>query len=142
MGQDGIIQLAEGAEDLGLAVMLRDLLGQNFEQNPHKVPDFIKLNIPIGLTVSDVDIDLTMAFSGGALVIYPGIMGKPALCITAEAETIMGMSNLQIKWGLPYYFDDPGREVLKAMTAGRLKVKGMLLHFPSLVRLSRIMSVH
>ena len=57
--------LAEGAEDLGLAVMLRDLLGQNLEQNPHKMPDFIKLHIPIGLTVSDVDIELTMVFSGG-----------------------------------------------------------------------------
>ena len=142
MTEDIRIQLADGAEELGLAVMLRDLLQQNLELNPRKIPDFKKLGIPIGLYVSDADVALTMGFDAGGLTIHAGIQGTPDLYITAEADTVMNMSNMRIKWGLPYYFDETGREVLAAMTSGRLSVKGILKHFPSLLRLSRIMSVH
>ena len=136
------IELAEGAEEIGLAVMLKDLLLQNLADHPHKITDFDRLNIPIGLTVSDADVALTMAFENNGLTIYPGIRGAPGLNITAEAETVMDLSNVRIRWGLPHYFDEPGQAVLGAMRRGTLKIKGMLAHFPSLVRLSRVMSVH
>jgi hypothetical protein len=136
------INLVEGAEEIGLAVMLQDLLTQNIEQHPHKLPDFKKLNIPIGLIVADVAIKLTLEFSGGALIIHPGIKDQPGLRITADSNTIMNLSNQRIRWGLPYYFDQTGKEIMAAMKSGRLKIKGMVKHFPSLVRLSRIMSVH
>jgi hypothetical protein len=136
------IELAEGAEAIGLAVMLKDLLLQNLADHPNKIHDFNRLNIPIGLTVSDADVALTMAFENSGLTIYPGISGTPGLNITAEAETVMDLSNVRIKWGLPYYFDAPGQAVLAAMRQGTLKINGMLAHFPSLLRLSRVMSVH
>ena len=136
------IRLAEGAEDVGLAVMLRDLIIQNIEQNPHKLNDFKKLEIRIGLGVSDAEISLTLEFSNGGLTIQPGIEDQPQLNIVADSETIMNLSNQKIKWGLPYYFDDAGREVLAAMKSGRLRVKGMFAHFTSLIRFSRVMSVH
>ena len=141
MPNDICIQLAEGAEEIGLAVMLKDLLLQNLTEHPHKSSDFHKLSIPIGLTVSDADLALTMAFDGTSLTIFPGIRGVPGLNITAEAQTVMDLSKVRIKWGLPHYFDEHGQAVLAAMRQGRLKIKGMLTHFPSLVRLSRVMSV-
>jgi hypothetical protein len=142
MPNDISIQLAEGAEEIGLAVMLKDLLLQNLTEHPHKLSDFQKLSIPIGLTVSDADLALTLAFDGTGLTVFPGIRGVPGLNITAEAQTVMDLSNVRIKWGLPHYFDEPGQAVLAAMRQGRLKIRGMLMHFPSLVRLSRVMSVH
>jgi len=54
----------------------------------------------------------------------------------------MNLSNQKIKWGLPYYFDETGREIMVAMKSKQLKVKGMVTHFPSLIRFSRVMSVH
>ncbi|MBN2283148.1 MAG: hypothetical protein JXO48_04580 [Deltaproteobacteria bacterium] len=135
------IELAKGAEDVGLAVMLKDLLAQNLEQNPHKVKDFIKLSISVGIIISDADVELTLSFSKGTLTIHGGIAGDPGLVITAEADTIMDLSNLTIRWGMPYYFDDTGMRVLKCMLSGRLKVRGMLFHFPSLILISRVMSV-
>ena len=136
------IHLAEGAEEMGLAVMLQDLIVQNVEQNPHKLTDFKKLNIAIGLEVSDVEIILTLEFKDNTLTIQPGIKNLPALNITADSGTIMNLSNQKIKWGLPYYFDETGKEILAAMKSGRLKVKGMIFHLPSLIRFSRVMSVH
>ena len=135
------IHLAEGAKEVGLAVMLQELIVQNIEQNPHKLIDFKNLNISIGLNVSDAEIRLTLEFSNRALTIQPGIKGQPKLNITADSGTIMNLSNQKIKWGLPYYFDDTGREILAAMRSRRLKVKGMVAHFPSLIRFSRVMSV-
>ena len=136
------IELTEAAEEVGLAVMLRDLLAQNLEQNPHKISDFCKLNMRIGLRVSDVEIELTLDFTNGSLTIVNGVNGIVGLDITADSETIMNLSNQRIKWGLPYYFDETGKEIMAAMKSGRLKVKGMLRYFPTLIRFSRVMSVH
>lgn len=136
------IEMAEGAEEIGLAVMLRDLLTQNLEQRPHKISDFYRLNLPIGLSVSDVEIQLTLDFSNGSLTILNGVSNKVGLNISADSGTIMNLSNQRIKWGLPYYFDETGKEILAAMKSGRLKVNGMVRFFPTLIRFSRVMSVH
>ena len=136
------VNLAAGAEEIGLAVMLQDLMTQNIAQHPQKLPDFKKLQIPIGLVVSDVEIELTLEFAGGTLTIHPGVKNQPGLHITADSATIMSLSNQRIKWGLPYYFDETGKEILAAIKNGRLKVKGMIKHFASLIRFSRVMSVH
>lgn len=136
------IHLLKGAEEIGLAVMLQDLIVQNIEQNSHKQTDFKKLSISIGLEVSDVEIKLTLEFADNTLTIRPGIKNLSGLNITADSSTIMNLSNQKIKWGLPYYFDETGKEILAAMKSGRLKVKGMIFHLPSLIRFSRVMSVH
>ena len=122
--------------------MLKDLIEQNLAQNPHKMRDFRKMNISIGLTVTDADITITMVFGHGTLTVHPGLVGRPGLQIASEAETILNLSNVKLKWGLPYYFDEAGQEIIAALKAKRLKIKGMLTHFISLVRLSRVMSVH
>jgi len=136
------IRLADGAQEIGLAVMLKDLIVQNLEEHPHKRSDFSRLDISIGLEVSDAEIELTLVFSKGALIIHDGIKADADLHIFADSGTIMNLSNQRIKWGLPHYFDETGKEILQAMKSGRLKVKGMLLHFASLIRFSRVMSVH
>ncbi|MEJ2167642.1 MAG: SCP2 sterol-binding domain-containing protein [Desulfobacterales bacterium] len=136
------IRLAEGAEKIGLGGMLQDLIVQNIEQHPGKLTDFQKLKIRIGLDVTDAAVKLTLEFSNGFLTIHPGIKDRPKLLIKADAETLMNLSNQKIKWGLPYYFDETGRNVMAAMKTGRLSVKGMVAHFPSLMRFSRVMSVH
>lgn len=136
------INLSEEALEIGLAVMLRDLLVQNMEEHPHKWIDFRKLNISIGLEVFDVDVALTLQFADNTLTIQAGITDRPQLHITTDSETIMNLSNQKIKWRLPWYFDETGSEILRAMRDNRLKVKGMVAHLPSLIRFSRVMSVH
>jgi hypothetical protein len=136
------IQLAPGAEEIGLAAMIKDLIAQNLEQNPHKIADFVKLNIGVGLIVTDVAIEMTMAFSKGDMTVYSGVPDESGIVIRTRADIVMAMSNTKIKWGLPYYFNETGREILQAMRNGGLKIRGMILHLPSLIRLSRVMSVN
>ena len=68
MSQNVKIQFAEGAQDIGLAIMLHDLLTQNIEQHPRKQADFKKLNLPVGLNVCD---DEFISFWFSARVISP-----------------------------------------------------------------------
>ena len=134
------IRLAPGAEEIGLALMLEGLISQNLEQRPEKRADFEKLNIGLGLIIPDAEIELTLDFTGGLLTIHPGLTNRVRLQVTAESDIIMALSNQRIKWGLPYYFDETGREILAAIKSGRLKLEGFR-HFPSLIRFSRVMSV-
>ena len=98
--------------------------------------------MPIGLQVSDVDIKLTLYFSEGSLTIFNGVTADVGLDTTTDSGTIMNLSNQRIRWGLPYYFDETGKEILAAMKSGRLKVKGVRRFLPALIRFSRVMSVH
>ncbi len=136
------IVLSQGAEEVGLALMLKDLIAQNLAQNPRKIADFNRLRIVIGLEVIDAEIGLTLEFMRGRLTIHPGIRNRPGLHIVADSATVMNLSNQKIKWGLPYYFDETGKEIMAAMKTKQLQVKGMLAHFISLIRFSRVMSVH
>lgn len=135
------IVIAKGAEALGLPDMLKDLIGQNLLEHPRKVVDFQRLRIRICLAIIDADITITLAFENGQLTIYPGHRKPVHIFVEAASDIIMALSNQTIKWGLPYYFDDTGREILAAMKTGRLKAAGMLLHLPSMIRFSRVMSV-
>lgn len=135
------ILLADGAETLGLPDMLKDLIGQNLAQHPQKVIDFKRLRIRIGLMIIDADITITLTFDNGRLTIYPGLQKPVHIFVEGTSDIIMSLSNQTIKWGLPYYFDETGREILTAMKTGRLKARGMLLHLPSMLRFSRVMSV-
>jgi hypothetical protein len=135
------IILAEGVENVGLAVILKELIVQNLEQNPDKISDFNRLSIDIGLIVPDAEIEIHLKFSRGTLTICSGIRERPSLIIVSDSDQVLALSNVKIKWGMPYYFDEQGKEVLSAMREKRIRVKGLFFHFPSLLRFSRIMSV-
>jgi len=136
------IELEDGLESSGLPDMLKDLIGQNLEQHPEKAAAFRKLNRRIALVITDADIELTLRFSRGSLAIHAGVDADAAIVIRSESDVIMALSNQKMKFGLPHYFDDTGQEIMAAMKSGRLKVKGLLTHFPSMLRLSRVMSVY
>ena len=70
-----------------------------------------------------------------------GIQEKPSVVVTADSETIMSLNFVNIKWGLPYYFDEAGRNVIKQLASGQLKIKGMLFHPVILTRHTKVMSV-
>ncbi len=135
------IELAQGVESEGLPEMLAILLRQNLEQNPDKGKDFNALHIGVGLRVIDLNMELTLAFQKGRLVIYNGLVEGPKIIITTDSETVLDLNLIQVKFGLPWYFDAQGRRILKSLFSGRLKIHGMFVHMGSLTRLTKVMSV-
>jgi hypothetical protein len=135
------IELAKGTNNQGLPEMLATLLRQNLEKKPHRVKDFNALDIAVGLRVTDLEIEVTLAFEKGRLVVYKGLVENPKLLIITTSDTIFDLNLVSVKCGLPWYLDGHGRKVLKSLLSGRLKIRGMWTHLVSLTRLTKIMSV-
>ncbi len=134
------VVLAPGADEVPLAIMLGDLLKQNLEQKPEKIKDFNALCISVGIDAVDAEAQITLQFQKGTLTVHGGLVNCD-LVISTDAATLLGLSNMTIKFGLPWYFDKTGMEVIKKLLKRELKIKGLLLHPFALTRLTKVMSV-
>lgn len=135
------IELAGGTETEGLPEILATLLRQNLEKKPHRIKDFDALDMVVGLRVTDIEMEVTLVFEKGHLVIHKGLMMDPKLLITTDSDTVFDLNLIRVRFGLPWYLDAQGRKVLKSLLSGRLKIQGMWAHMGSLTRLTRVMSV-
>ena len=136
------ISLAPGTEDAGLASMLADLLRQNLQQQPGKKRDFERLRTTVAIEARDAEVTITLEFLHGALVVHPGALGAPKVRISADSATVLELTTLRIAGGLPMLFDAGGRRLIGKLVAGELEIKGLFRHLPSLLRLTRLMSVN
>jgi hypothetical protein len=137
-----VIVLDDGAKDVGLAEMLFNLLSQNLEQNPQKLSSFEALKSNVVIVARDIDITITLAFKGGVLTIYDGIVGKADLKIVADHDAILALSLINIFMGLPNYLDKTGRDILKRLLLGSIQIEGLLKHPLQLTHLTKIFSVN
>ncbi len=135
------IELSKGAEENGLANILFDLIRQNIERRPEKINDMKRLDTTVSFSANDIDVSALLRFQNGQLIIDGKISEEPEIKIIADSETILNLSRIRIIAGLPYYFDETGRGIIKKLLSGRLKIKGLFAHLIKLTRLTRIMSV-
>lgn len=135
------VKLAPGAEEVALAGMLSDMIQANLER-PEKLKDFNKLKARVFINAVDADIMLTMDFNRGTLTFYSGKEGMPDLSIETDAATLLDLANINIKYGMPWYFDEKGMEVVKKLLKRELKIKGLLLHPVALTRLTKVISLN
>ncbi|HOS98129.1 MAG TPA: hypothetical protein PLR71_13960 [Deltaproteobacteria bacterium] len=129
------------AEEVPFSYVITDLLSSNLQQKPDKMKTFQNMWGVVGLNLPDIEAAITMIFAGGRVRIEPGIVGKPDLVINSSSEKIISLNAINIKFGLPYYFDEAGLNVLKQLASGELKIQGMFTHPILLTRLTKIMSV-
>lgn len=144
------IELAPGAEDNGLAMMLADLVRQNLDAKPHKKGDFDALSGTVSIVADDAEVALTLRFTGGRLTIHDGIVGIPDVTIRGNSDTILALSNMPLTARLGLPLPDPRdkeavkilQSVMAAMRAGSFHIYGAAFHLPLLMRLTRVMSVN
>jgi hypothetical protein len=130
------------SEPSAFASMLGGLIEANVKARPEKRTDFDNLVARVGIWVTDIDEGVTLDFKGGRLVVHNGLEAKRTITIHADADTVMGLSNLRIgPLGLPVYFDANGREVAGKLLRGRLKIDGLLPNLLTLNAVTRVFSV-
>jgi hypothetical protein len=129
------------AEEVPFSYVIADLLTGNLQQKPRKMTTFNNMFGEVALNLPDIEAAVTLIFAGGRVRIEPGILGKPDLIINSSSENIISLNAINIKFGLPYYFDEAGRNVLKQLWSGDLKIQGLLTHPLLLTRFTKIMSV-
>jgi SCP-2 sterol transfer family protein len=135
------VVLADGESASGLATMMGTLLAQNVERSPRKFEDFRRVESRVFIDVADLGESITLSFTGDRCTVHNGRQGKPRVRIRTDSETLMLLSQIRIgALGLPNYFDDNGRAMLRAMSKGRLRIGGMH-HVATLNRVTRLFSV-
>lgn len=73
-----IILLPE-ARELGLPVMLADLIRQNIEKRPEKIKPFESLEAKALIEIPDIEISAGLEFHRGKLTLSKDLSGKPDL---------------------------------------------------------------
>jgi hypothetical protein len=135
-----IIILPE-ARELGLPVMLADLIRQNIEKRPDKIKPFESLDAKVLIEIPDIQISAGLEFHRGRLTLSKDLSGKPDLHILADSTTILDLTLLKIKLGLPYFFDKNGFKILKKILCGEIIIKGLFKNFSVLINLTKVMSI-
>jgi hypothetical protein len=135
-----IIILPEAPES-GLPVMLADLITQNIERGPDKRKPFESLEARVLIEIPDIQTSAGLEFHKGKLIVSKDLSGKPDLHILTDSATLLDLSLLKIKLGLPYFFDRNGFKILKKILSGEIVIKGLLKNFPALIRLTKVVSI-
>ncbi|MBI3072522.1 MAG: SCP2 sterol-binding domain-containing protein [Deltaproteobacteria bacterium] len=136
------VTVDKAAEENGLANMLADLISQNLERCPERMPAFHRMRGRVVIVARDIDVTVTLDFDGGRLTVYDGERGKPKLKVTTDSDTVLDLSKLKVKMGLPFFFDEVGVGVLKKIFNRDLVICGMVTNFFPLARLTSLISIH
>lgn len=140
-GEPGLVAYAD-KKPSAFAEMLGGLIEANVLAKPEKKKDFDSLVARVGIWVTDIDEGVTLVFDAGRLTVYNDLEPRRTITIRADAETVMGLSNLRIgPMGLPVYYDGVGRGIALQLLRGRLKIEGLLANIATLNRVTRIFSV-
>jgi hypothetical protein len=125
-----------------MAQMLAGLIIANVSQHPERMADFRRLTgESVYIEAPDIEESLTLTFAGDDLVVRPGRQGRPVISITADSDVLMALNLLKIgPMGMPNYFDQDGRNVVRALASRRLRIGGMW-HVDVLNRVTRLFSV-
>ena len=135
------VRLADGADQVGLAVMIADLVRQSLEQKPGKWKDFNGLSSLVAIDVPDAGVTVSLEFLEGSLVVHAGTPGDPDIRITAPAESVLALCMVKIVGGVPHPLHHHNRAVVARILRGEVRIEGLARSPLQLLRLTRLLSV-
>lgn len=138
------VNLDDGAEANGIAEVVAMLLVQNFETFPTRIRLARKLTRPVSINASDVDSTCTISCSSRAVTVFNDAVGQPSVTVKATVDQILDLSQLKMKaFGLlPVgFFTKRGMHILAAIATGKLRVRGLLTHPITALRVIALLSV-
>lgn len=125
----------------GLPGMLADLVRANLEREPAREGLLRGRAGRINVRARDVPAVCGMVVSSGQLHVLPEALPHPDLDIESDSGTLMELTSVPLRWGLPDAGTEAGREILRKLFRGDLKVRGMLLAPGLMARLNKLLSV-
>ncbi|MFH0786094.1 MAG: hypothetical protein V2B13_00615 [Pseudomonadota bacterium] len=135
------LNITNKATEIPFSSIVQELLTGNIEKSEAKYAVYKKMRGIAAIDLPDIEAEISLHFCLGELTIEPGISREAGIIIRTSAENVMDLNLLNVRWGLPYYFDEAGRRVLGLLFSGKIKIKGFFSHLVFLTRLTIIMSV-
>ena len=135
------LNITNHASDVPFSFIVQELLTSNIEKSETKYATYKKMRGIAVIDLPDIETAISLHFNKGSLTIEPGVSPGAAILIRTSSDKVMDLNVLNIRWGLPYYFNEAGRKVLSLIFSGKIKIKGLLTHPILLTYLTIIMSV-
>ena len=148
-----LITLDSPAEDNGLALMLHGLLEENLAAHRSKRRNFTAIRTRFAIIAPDAEVKVSLWFEAGHCTLYDGVRDGTDVIITADSGKIPELSQLRIRFGMPWILDEAGKGLVRSFLVGEIRIEGLLdLPIPhpisslhrvlDLVRLTRVLSVN
>lgn len=138
------VTLKDGPDANGIAGVVATLITQNLETFPARVQLARKLTRPVTISGRDIDSTCTIDCGPRAVTISNDVVGKPSVAVTATVDQILDLSQLRMKaLGLvPVgFFTRRGLRIVVAIASGKLKVRGLVAHPITALRVIALLSV-
>jgi hypothetical protein len=130
----------QGGEPNGLAAMLTAIIESNLKTHP-ELDRLLRKRATYAIVAPDVDVAVSIRLSPGAVTVRNGVVGRPQVVVTGDSHTLVGMSAVPLKFGLPDPRTPEGRDVNRKLLRRQLRVKGMVRHAGKLARLNKLLTV-
>jgi hypothetical protein len=127
-------------EPNGLAVMLGGLIEANLQQHPERIA-LLSKPATYAITAPDAEVSVTIHLAPDGVTVANGVRGAPHVSVRARSDDLILLSSVPLRFGQPDVMTTEGREVVKKLLTGQLKVKGLATQSARLGRLNKLLAV-
>jgi len=128
------------AEPGGLALMLGGLIEGNLVAHSER-ESLLAGRATYSIRATDVGVEVSIRLSPGSVLVRNAVVSHSDILVETDSDTLMSLSSVPLKFGLPDVMTKEGREVNRKLLRKQLKVKGLLRHPGKLARLNKLLSV-
>jgi hypothetical protein len=126
-------------EPNGLAAMVGGIIAGNLAAHPER-ETLLSKRATFAINASDVGVAVSVRLLPGTVTIRNGVIGKPNVVIESDSETLVGLSNVPLAFGLPNVRTKEGRDLIRKLLRRQLRVKGLFAHPAKLARLNGLLA--
>jgi hypothetical protein len=127
-------------EPNGLAAMLGGVIEGNLAAHPEREA-LLADRATYAIVAQDVDVAVSIRLGDGMVKVRNGVVGRPDVLVQADSDTLISMSTVPLRFGLPDATKPEGREVMRRLVRRELRVKGLVRHPGKLARLNKLLAV-
>lgn len=126
-------------ESSGLASLVAELIEQNLERAPERRallrPSVVVLDAP------DAEVTVFLRIEPDSVRVGDGDVPDAHLRIRGDAERLLELTTVPLRFGFPDVFRSEGRAVVGHLFRRRIRVGGLVLHPIRVARLNELLNV-
>jgi hypothetical protein len=128
------------AEPNGLASMMGALIEGNLAAHPER-ESLLRRRATYAISAPDVGVAVSIRLEPTRVLVRNGVVRRLDVLVETDSETLLGLSSVPLRFGLPDAGTPEGRAVNRKLLTRNLRVKGLLRHPAKLARLNKLLSV-
>lgn len=133
--------VVQAGSEAGLAHMIAGLIEGNLAAHADRERLLASRRAVAQIDVVDSGVVVGLKFVPGAVTVTDTPMPGPDLRIAAAADLVLSLTTVPLRMGLPDPATADGREVVRALLSGRLRVRGLPRALGLMRAITRLLSV-